>query len=434
MKNHPIRTVAVLAGLLLIMWVSSLPVGATTKSFDYNIPINYQEMTQRLHYFAERYPEIVELESLGQSHDGRELWLLRLGRGDIKLHINGSLHARERITTNIILKNLEEYTTAYAHMHPWIEGYHVRELLDRVTIYFVPMANPDGVDYTISGSDAIQNQALRTQLEQIRLTDDSVHFLPGLMRWKANVQGVDLNRQFPYGWEHDLRKDPGYPSDSMYKGEQALSEPEAQALYALQLNHPFMLSATYHTQGSVIFWYQSQDWLVYHKTRQLADKIASSTGFKSVPTETPGGGFTDWMIGSLHTPSVTMEFGKYQYDDTDFNMFYPAGRTLALLLAEEAIRLDQVASYEVRLDGKVVKRFEFPHHAYAYLQDYLAGTDSELRVINRTFTENQYLTDNRLEGGPYQYHPLWLLSAFPQLRDKHPLSQSVFYQKPLIQS
>ncbi len=406
MNFRKINRQSLLFVIIFILLFSHFPSIAVQQIFAYDIPINYEEMTHQLHYFAGQYPEIVSLESLGKSVDGRNLWLVKLGKGDIELHIHGSLHARERITTNIILKNLEEYTAAYQLEDQLIEGYHVKDLLDEVTIYFVPMANPDGVDYTIGGKGSIQTHGLRTQLDEMSLTDDSVHFPPGLMRWKANIRGVDLNRQFPLGWENELYKDPGYPSDSMYKGEAPLSEPESRILYDLQLNHPFMINVTYHTQGSVIFWYQTEDWLVRQKTHRLADKVASHTGFESVPTDATGGGFTDWSIGSLYTPSLTLEFGKNQYADADFDTIYPAARSLPLLLAEEAIRMDQLVTYEIQVNGKTVKKYEFEHHAHASIQNYLSDEEQDVAIIKRTLAQRMSLKAIHTKTMMKQYEPL----------------------------
>ncbi len=378
-----IKWSVMILSLFLVMSYTIEPMETYTQSFVYDRPIDYKEMTRRLEYFAERFPDLVELESFGRSPDNRRLWLVRLGKGETKLHINASVHARERITTNIILKNIEEYTAAYESDDPWIEGYNVRELLDEVTIYIVPMANPDGVDYTIYGKHGIHGDTLRDNLEGFVQTEISPFFRRGLMQWKSNARGVDLNRQFPYAWHNELNFDPGRPASAMYKGDTYLSEPEAQALYDLQLSHPFMVNAAYHTQGEVIFWYPPSDWFVRGKNRNLVDHIVELTGFESVPVFTPGGGFTDWSIGGLNIPSVTMEFGKGPYSDKDFEEIYKPGRALPLLLAEKAIMYEASAPFEVRIDGRTVKKFDFQYQAEAFIEHYHSDTIAEVELINR---------------------------------------------------
>jgi protein MpaA len=51
---------------------------------------------------------------------------------------------------------------------------------------------------------------------------------------RQNARGVDLNRNFPYGW-----RPAGQPGDQQYPGARPLSEPEARIAYGLILRlHP----------------------------------------------------------------------------------------------------------------------------------------------------------------------------------------------------
>ena len=67
----------------------------------------YDQMVEDLRVLKEMYPDLVEIEVLGQSVEGRDIILVKLGKGDIKIHLNGSMHAREYFTTNVLMKMVD---------------------------------------------------------------------------------------------------------------------------------------------------------------------------------------------------------------------------------------------------------------------------------------------------------------------------------------
>lgn len=70
--------------------------------------------------------------------------------------------------------------------------------------------------------------------------------------------GVDLNLQFPAGWEQakQIKYSLGFtlPGPRDFVGFGPLTEPEVLAIYNFTLQHDFRLVISYHTQGEVIFW------------------------------------------------------------------------------------------------------------------------------------------------------------------------------------
>jgi hypothetical protein len=100
------------------------------------------------HQMIEAYPNLVKLESIGQSYGGRQLWLLTITNQYNKPHtqkpafwIDGNIHANEIQAAEAAL-----YTAWYL-----VENYgdndFITKILDDKTFYILPVMNPDGRDY-----------------------------------------------------------------------------------------------------------------------------------------------------------------------------------------------------------------------------------------------------------------------------------------------
>ena len=101
----------------------------------------------------------------------------------------------EWITSVLLMKFAEDYCSAI-RSNGVIFGFDARNLFDSVSIYIVPMVNPDGVN--ISAGAFREDSSAYLKAKRISSNFPSIPFPSG---WKANINGVDLNLQFPAEWE-----------------------------------------------------------------------------------------------------------------------------------------------------------------------------------------------------------------------------------------
>ena len=192
-----------------------------------------------------RYP-FLGSGAIGSSARGLPLWSVSIGEGETQVFYNAAHHANEWITTPLLLTFLEEYCLSLLDGDT-LYGYDAAELYRRTTLSIVPMVDPDGVDL-VTGylHDGPWYQRAREWAENY----PSIPFPEG---WKANLNGVDLNLQYPAGWEEakKIKESMGFtgPAPRDYVGTAPLTQPEALAVYRHTLQNDFRLSLSYHTQG-----------------------------------------------------------------------------------------------------------------------------------------------------------------------------------------
>lgn len=261
----------------------------------------YEDMEQDILSLAHSY-DCVTADSLGKTMDGREIYHLLIGREDAPVHIlfTASIHAREYITTQLLMKQTDEFLKDREN-----------DYLDEIAIHVVPMINPDGVAISQFGLDGIRTQEAKDYVTGVIMPADGSTGSPSYFtRWKANAHGVDLNRNFDALWEAYAGS--GHPSSDHYKGESPGSEPEAAALIRLTEDYSFARTVSYHTQGGVIYWYFGQEGALKEETEQLAKDVSAVTGYylDSNYQNLDPAGYKDWAISKMGIPSLTVEVGR----------------------------------------------------------------------------------------------------------------------------
>lgn len=88
--------------------------------------------------------------SAGKSVMEKDIPYVRVGRGPKEVFYSASYHANEWITSIVLLEFLYEYCAAIQN-NSTIGGFSARRLFETVSIYIIPLVNPDGVDLIFTG-------------------------------------------------------------------------------------------------------------------------------------------------------------------------------------------------------------------------------------------------------------------------------------------
>ncbi|WP_191560041.1 M14 family metallocarboxypeptidase [Metabacillus idriensis] len=303
----------------------------TTDVVNPNQVYTYETMEKDIAKLETMYSGLVRKEIIGYSVDGRKLYAIKLGKGNVEIFFNGSHHAREHMTTNVLMEMVDTYANSYVKGTK-IDGFNTKDLLNKTSIWFVPMVNPDGVTLVQKGHTSAKNPKY-----VLMLNNNSRNF----RSWKANIRGVDLNRQYPADWAN-IVNDTGKPSSKNYKGPKPLSEPESLAIYNFTNKHNFKTAVAYHSSGEILYWNFRQDSARYKRDENIAKMIRNKTGYSLVyPGSNPsGGGYTDWFIYKHRKPSFTPEISPHVYEQPVPLKNYPTiwyqNYSIGLMLANEA--------------------------------------------------------------------------------------------------
>ena len=105
---------------------------------------NSNLLYENLRILKQSYP-FIQTGSIGKSIMGKDIPFVRVGRGQKEVFYSASYHANEWITSLVLLEFMYDYCNAI-QTNSSIWNFDARRLFDSVSIYFVPLVNPDGVD------------------------------------------------------------------------------------------------------------------------------------------------------------------------------------------------------------------------------------------------------------------------------------------------
>ncbi len=162
--------------------------------FESVVPINvnytYELMLNNINSLKKIFP-FLSIGNIGRSVLGKDIPFIKLGTGSKEVMYSGSIHANEWITAVLLMKFIENFSISFVQ-NSNICGYSARKIFNQVSLYIIPMANPDGVNLV---TGAIKpNTTEYISFKKIANNFPQVPFPSG---WKANSNGVDFKDYQP---------------------------------------------------------------------------------------------------------------------------------------------------------------------------------------------------------------------------------------------
>jgi hypothetical protein len=223
---------------------------------------------------AARHPGLTELVTIGKSVRGVDIQAVRVtkdarqtrdGSRPAVLYL-GAQHAREWITPEMTRRL----------MHHVLDGYGsdtaISKLVDTTELWFLPVANPDGYDFTFTPGNRLWRKNLRDNDNDGRITEND---------------GVDLNRNFAEKWGYDNEGSSDDPADQTYRGPEPQSEPETRALAGLFERVGFEFLVNYHSAAQMLLYGNGWQMNTPGPDDQIAVALAGDDAHPAVPGYDP---------------------------------------------------------------------------------------------------------------------------------------------------
>src|SRR5262244_1056676 len=112
---------------------------------------DFADLTRVVHALAERHPQLLQVESIGHSFAGRDIWLATLtntatgsASGKPALWVDGNIHATELAGSMACLYLVHHLVTQYGRDDT------VTRCVDTRVFYVCPRVNPDGAEWALA--------------------------------------------------------------------------------------------------------------------------------------------------------------------------------------------------------------------------------------------------------------------------------------------
>jgi murein tripeptide amidase MpaA len=338
--------------------------------------VRYDELTRLLQAWAEEYPALYAVESIGRSYEGRDIWLATVTNTETgpaaekpAFLVEANIHAIEVTGCTAALHLLDRLLTGYG------SDPKVTRALDTRAFYVIPRLNPDGAELALADRPHFVRSSVRPyprldpqdglheedldgdgRILMMRIRDPNGAWKPHpeeprvLVRrepdeandegefyrvlWEGTirnydgvtikvappVEGLDMNRNFPMEWAPEAEQHGAGPYPT--------SEPEIRSYVQAVVDRPNITGhVAYHTFSGVhLRPYSSYDddhfpTFDLRAYKLLGAEATKRTGYPAIsvfhefkydPKATIKGGADDWLYDHLGVFSWVTEFWSPQ--------------------------------------------------------------------------------------------------------------------------
>ncbi len=332
---------------------------------------DYAEMSAATLQIANEFGGIVQRFSLGTSHEGRQVWALKISDNvaadepEPEVLFTANQHAREHLTVEMALYLAEQLTDGYG------TDTRITNIVNTREIWIVPMMNPDGVEWDI----ATGSYRMWRKNRQPNAGSTSV--------------GTDLNRNWGYNWGC-CGGSSGTFSSETYRGAAPWSAPETVRVRDFVDSRvvggaqQIKTAIDFHTYSELVLWPYGYTTANTAPGLTADDQAALSTlgtSMASTNGYTPeqasdlyitDGSIDDWLWGVHKIFGYTFEL----YPKTSNPGFYPPDEVIGAQTSrnrEAALSLLEISDCPYRAIGKEAQYCGLPSST-VYTTDFESAT------------------------------------------------------------
>ncbi len=332
----------------------------------------WEELNNRFDELLNLYPNIIsERLVIGQSIEGRNVWAFKVSdnpnqdEDEPEVLYTSLIHAREPLS----MMNLFYFVQQLAEKYNSDE--ELTYLVNNREMWFVPVVNPDGYVF----NELIEPFGGGMHRKNRKDTNCG----------NGTERGIDLNRNFSYGWGANNTGSSPDPCSAVFRGEAAFSEPETQAVRDFILDHNFKNVLHYHSFSNLYIHafgdgsYPDEPDLTTH--REIGREMAKFNGY-FVGTGLDGIGYTvngdavDWTYGDQGLVAYVPEVGSSSQG------FWPSEDEV------EQLCIDQLHSNKI---FSFVAGSDIIVHSYEISEEFInPGDEGEIDIViqNRGLTNS----------------------------------------------
>ena len=281
----------------------------------------YSDVETKILGWQTEYPNRVKVEKIGYSQlEGIPLyavklaWNVEIDADKPAILVAGQIHAEEVMGLEVVMEHIQRILQNQ-NQNPY------RRWLQNLELWFIPTLNPEGHNVVTEGLDLTYRKNKR---------DNNGNGIFDYVVGKGyDIDGVDLNRNFPFNWVHGdslYHFPPGVnePYD-YYRGPQPGSESELHGLMSLLERKHFVYSIIWHSSRSGNFsekvyypfnWYNCRPSPDMEIAKSLGDGVAanimkfgSGQSYENLPSLSRTGNAHDWFYKQHGTLQLMIECG-----------------------------------------------------------------------------------------------------------------------------
>jgi len=284
----------------------------------------YEEIKQLLQTWEQVYGEILHIDSIGKTYEGRDIFAAAMTAGGYSRHkpgilVDGNLHSKELIGSSAVLYAMEYFLEGYK------KDEKITSILQNKVLYFIPRINADGAEISLTTPFTRRGSARLFHPEEDGVYPADINGDGKIVKmriraeqgqWKCDSEDsrlmVPRTEQDTEGVFYDI------VSEGLVRGEITTPLKDARDPYDLDPNREFPFDWSKDTIGYMYRECSGKYPLYECEVRQLADFIFAHENINTVIDEHSSSG------AYISPMAFCQEHGGV---DEDVRLFYAEGET-----------------------------------------------------------------------------------------------------------